>query len=86
MWKIPVPIKTVLSTLPSLLQNNISLQHQNNATLSKITPLQKIHIPPPNNVPLPKYYADFHIHHVQLIKNQINYLYAALFSPTISTF
>ena len=83
MWKILVPIKTVPSTLPPLLQNNISLQHQNNVTLSKITPLQKMHISPPNNIPLPKYYAAFH---VQLIKDQINYLYAALFSPAISTF
>ena len=86
MWKIPIPIKTVPSTLPPLLQNNISLQHQNNATLSTITPLQKIHIPPPNNIPLPKSYVAFHVHHVQLIKDQISYLYAALFSPAISTF
>ena len=51
-----------------------------------ITPLQKMHIPPPNNIPLPKYYAAFHVHHVQLLKDQINYIYASLFNPELSTF
>ena len=79
MWKIPVQI-------PPLLQNNISPRHQNNATLSKITPLQKSRILPPNNIQLHKYYVSFHVDHLQLIKEQINYLYATLFSHAISTF
>ena len=86
MWEIQVPIKIVPSQIPPLLQNNISPQHQTNATISKIMPLQKVRIPPPNNIPLRKYYILFHVHHLQLIKEQINYLFTALFSPAISTF
>lgn len=41
---------------------------------------------PPNNIPLHKYYISFHVYHIQLIKEEINYLYATLFSPAISTF
>ena len=92
MWKIPVPIKLLppqtppLLKIPPLLQNNISPRHQNNATLSKNTPQQKMRILPQNNISLPKFYSAFHVHHVQLLKDQINYLYAALFSPALSTF
>ena len=41
---------------------------------------------PPNNIPLHKYHVYFHVHHMQLIKEHINYLYAVLFSPLISSF
>ena len=68
------------------LKTFFSPRHQNNATLSKITPLLKTRILPQNNIPLPKSYAVFHVHHVQSLKDQINYLYAAHFNPEISTF
>ena len=77
---------TTFSKITPLLKNNISPQHQNNATFSKITPLQKIRIIPPNNIPLHNYYVSVHVRHIQLIKENINYVCTVLFSPAVSTF
>ena len=41
---------------------------------------------PPNNIPLQRNYVSYYVYHIHLIKEQINYLYAACFSPAIFTF
>ena len=101
MWTVPVPIQPISHSSPTKSKNNNLLQHISGNSNLKLHLKRLFHKIKKSQVAntsnnkkyrnIPKATAQLkyllqHVHNIKVISEQVNYIYAACFSPAKSTF